>query len=102
MKKISAIVLSGLTLGLSMSAAQALELWDPPLRAVNEGIPAGALPPPGVYGLFDSYYGNYRWHDSTGHTTNTKVDVAIEIPILLWSTGVKVLGADYAVAQPFD
>ncbi|HXP96730.1 MAG TPA: transporter [Telmatospirillum sp.] len=84
--------------------AGAEELWDPQLRGVNEGTVAGALPPPGVYGVLDNYFLSYQQYDNKGNQTGLKVDALIEVPVLLWSTGIKVLGADYAVAisQPFD
>jgi hypothetical protein len=103
MKKsiIAATVLAGL---LSAGCAGAEELWDPYLRGVNEGTPAGALPPPGVYGIMNNYWLGYSLYDSSGHKTATHLDGLVEVPIVMWQTGLKVLGADYAVAaaQPFD
>ena len=87
------------------SAASAEELWDPHLRGVNEGLAAGALPPPGFYAVVDNYWATYSLYGPTGKTVpNTSLSALIEVPILLWSTGWKVFGADYAVAlaQPFD
>ncbi|WP_199054743.1 transporter [Aquitalea sp. ASV15] len=84
--------------------AGAQELWDPHLRGINEGFAAGALPPEGVYGVLNNYWASFDVYDHNGQKTGSKVDALIEVPIVLWSTGVKVLGADYAVAlaQPFD
>ena len=85
--------------------ASAEELWDPHLRVVNAGLAAGALPPPGVYGVLDNYWVSYTWHDQNGKTVSgTGLSALVEVPIILWSTGIKILGADYAVAvaQPFD
>lgn len=92
--------------GLTMAASQAMaaELWDPQLRGVNEGMVAGALPPPGVWGILNNYFLSYQQLDNQGHRTGTKVDALVEVPVVLWSTGWKVLGADYAmgIGQPFD
>lgn len=85
-------------------AASATELWDPHLRGVNEGLAAGALPPKGFYFINDSYFLSYESTNDKGKKTGLKVDAYVDVPILLWSPGVKVLGADYAlgIAQPFD
>ncbi|MDE1149833.1 MAG: transporter [Azospirillaceae bacterium] len=83
--------------------ARAEELWDPYLRGMNEGSVAGALPPPGLYAVLDNYAGIYTWRGAGGHATDPQLYVQVEVPIVLWSTGWKVLGADYAAAlsQPF-
>ena len=46
--------------------APAEELWDPYLRGVNEGLAAGALPPPGVYGVLNNYWVSYSIYGSNG------------------------------------
>jgi hypothetical protein len=100
------LYLYALTAVLAMTTTQtmAAELWDTQLRAVTEGQPAGALPPPGVYGSLSNYFMSYKQYDNKANTTGVAVDALIEAPGMLWSTGLKVLGADYAVAiaQPFD
>ena len=85
--------------------ASAEELWDPHLRGVDEGLAAGALPPPGFYAVVNNYWSTYNLHNQNGKVVpNTSLSALVEVPILLWSTGLKFLGADYAVAfaQPFD
>ncbi len=84
--------------------AYAEELWDPHLRGVDEGLAAGALPPPGVYGVLNNYWAGYDQFNSHAVKTGVKLDALVEVPIVLWSTGLQVFGADYAVAiaQPFD
>jgi hypothetical protein len=47
-KLIGAMVIAMAGSVLAASQASAEELWDPYLRGVNVGLPAGALPPPGV------------------------------------------------------
>ena len=94
---VGAVVLAG--------QASAEELWDPHLRGVNEGLAAGALPPPGVYGVLNNYWASYTLRDQNGKSiSGTGLSALVEVPVVLWSTGLKVLGADYAVAiaQPFD
>jgi hypothetical protein len=91
--------------GSMFTAARAEELWDPYLRGVFEGVPAGALPPPGVYGELDNYYAAYSDYGPTGNKIpGTHLNVLVEVPIVLWVPGIKVLGATYAaaIAQPFD
>jgi hypothetical protein len=85
--------------------ASATELWTPHLPGVDIGLAAGALPPPGVYGVLNNYWATYSAYNSKGNAIpNASLEALVEVPIVLWSTGYKVLGADYAVAiaQPFD
>ncbi len=85
--------------------ASANELWDPHLPGSNIGLAAGALPPPGVYGVLNNYWATYNAYNSKANSIpNTSLQALVEVPIVLWATGYKVLGADYAVAiaQPFD
>jgi hypothetical protein len=102
--KILAITLLAGALACAAEQACAEELWDPHLRGVDEGMAAGALPPPGVYGVLNNYWAGYDQFDNHGNKTGVKLDALVEVPIVLWSTGIKILGADYAVAiaQPFD
>lgn len=88
----------------TITSASAMELWDPHLRAGDEGMASGAALPKGVYGVMDNYWGAYSQFDNNGHKNGTKLDVLVEVPILMWQTGYKVLGADLsmAIAQPFD
>jgi len=104
MKKFTVASLAVIGLALTGSVASAEELWDPHLRGVNEGLAAGALPPPGVYGVLDNYWAGYDKYNASGNKTGVKLDALVEVPIVLWAPGVKILGADYAVAlaQPFD
>lgn len=99
----AAAVTAVLGLGLVAGAADATELWDPHLRGVESGLAAGALPPEGVYFVLDNYWATYDQH-SSNKSNGTKLDALVEVPILLWNPGIKLLGADYAVAvaQPFD
>ncbi|MTJ81044.1 MAG: transporter [Telmatospirillum sp.] len=83
--------------------AFAEELWDPHLRGVDEGLAAGALPPPGVYFVNNSYF-LPDGYVGDSKSTSTKLQAYVNVPILLWTTGVRILGADFgvAIAQPFD
>jgi len=100
-----------------IAPAYATELWDPHLRGLNEGLAAGALPPPGLYFINNSYfapsyklYGNLKGSDlggiqRSGHSnSDIKLFAYVDIPVLLWVPGCKFLGADYAmgIAEPFD
>lgn len=104
-KLIGAMVIAMAGSVLAASQASAEELWDPYLRGVNVGLPAGALPPPGVYGVLDNYWANFAFHDNNGGKVDRGgLSLLVEIPIVLWVPGVKIFGADYAaaIAQPFD
>ncbi len=98
MKKLTCVALAALGVAIAAGSASAEELWDPHLRGVDEGLAAGALPPPGVYGVMDNYWAGYDQYNSSGHKTGVHLDALIEIPIVLWNPGIKVLGADYAMA----
>jgi hypothetical protein len=103
MKNIARVALAA-TLILSASHAFAEELWNPHLRGTDEGLAAGALPPQGVYFINDLYFVTWKTLNGNGDATGNKLNAFIDIPIALWNPGIKVLGADYAVAiaQPFD
>jgi len=77
---------------LLTAPVRAMELWDPHLRGTDEGTMAGALPPPGVYGVLDNYVVALKEYDSHGKRTPVRIDAIVEIPILLWQTGYQVLG----------
>jgi len=105
MKKILGAAVLAAGVAMSTLPATASELWDPQLRGVNEGLPAGALPPPGVYGVLNTYWASYKWRNTTGAAESGKdLSALVVVPVVLWSTGYKILGADYAVAAalPFD
>jgi hypothetical protein len=105
MKKVVCAAALAATVVLTAGSAFAEELWNPHLRGTDEGLAAGALPPEGVYFINDTYFAT--WKDMNGTNSNTngiKLNAWLDIPIVLWNPGIKVLGADYAVAiaQPFD
>ncbi|GAN82124.1 SphA family protein [Acidocella aminolytica] len=99
---------------LSVAPAKAEELWDPYLRGVFQGLPAGALPPPGFYGELDTYYASYsvfgqplgaaQGYGSGDKVPGSHLTALVIVPVVLWVPGVKFLGGDYAAAigQPFD
>jgi hypothetical protein len=102
---LSAVAISMVGSIVLASSAKAEQLWDPYLRGVNEGVPAGALPPPGVYGVLDNYWANYSAYNNSGHkVSGTSLTALVEVPIVLWVPGFDILGASYAagIAQPFD
>jgi hypothetical protein len=97
-----------------VAPAYATELWDPHLRGLDEGLAAGALPPPGVYFINNSYFApSYNFAGTlrgeslspSGHeNSHVKLFAYVDVPVLLWNPGCKFLGADYAmaIAEPFD
>lgn len=105
MKRFISASLLLIALVIFVTPAFAMELWDPHLRGVNEGLAAGLVPPKGFYFINNAYFApNWHVYDNSADKTNTKLDVFVDVPIFLWSPGIKLLGADYAVAiaQPFD
>ncbi len=102
------VVLAALVLA---APAFASELWDPHLRGLDEGLAAGALPPPGLYFINDSFFAtSWQGHGPLFGAAEGKGNPAFKVfayidgPALLWVPGCKFLGADYglAIAQPFD
>ncbi len=90
-----------------VSTAFSEELWDWHLRGADEGLAAGALPPPGLYFINDFYWtGNWNLYNASGNATaGAKLMGFVDVPILLWNPGLcPILGATYsaAIAQPFD
>ena len=91
-------------LALTAGGAFAEELWNPHLRGTDEGLKAGMLPPEGVYFINDLYFATWKGTDNNGDNNGEKLNAWLDIPIFLWNPGIKVFGADYAlaIAQPFD
>lgn len=83
--------------------AYAAENWTTRLPGVTEGLASGALPPAGVYFVNETLYTPTHLYSPGSQNTSVRLDAFVDVPILLWATGQKVLGADYgvAVAQPF-
>jgi hypothetical protein len=106
MKKLLLAMCLCMAVVMVVAPAYAEELWDYHLRGVDEGLAAGALPPQGFYFIHDSYFApTYHGFDDKGHSqTTTQLFGYVDVPILVWATGLKFLCADYAVAlaQPFD
>ena len=106
MKKLLLAMCLCMAVVMVVAPAYAEELWDYHLRGVDEGLAAGALPPPGFYFIHDSYFApTYHGFNDLGKSqTTTQLFGYVDVPILVWSTGLKFLCADYAVgvAQPFD
>lgn len=88
------------------SQANAEEDWPPHLAGVFEGSAAGALPPQGVYFVNETLLTGTKLYNNAGDPSSTgiKSNIAVDVPIVLWVPGIKLLGADYALgaAQPFD
>jgi hypothetical protein len=95
-----AAVAAGTLVAANHAAAE--ENWSPLLPGLTEGLAAGALPPPGVYFINNAMYAPFKLSDKNGNQTAVKADIFVDVPVLLWTPGIKVLGADYAlgVAQP--
>ena len=113
MKKVLLAICLSMALVMMVAPAYAMELWEPHLPGVDEGLAAGALPPPGFYFVNDSYFvPSFHYYGGGFSATNSaseaisgiKLTGYVDVPILLWATGCKFLGADYgmAIAQPWD
>ena len=104
MRTLTSVAIASMCIALSTGPAWAGELWEVHLPGIDEGLAAGALPPPGVYGVLNNYTVSFRQYDNSGHTTGVKVTGQVETPAVLWQTGIKVWGAYYAMAlaQPLD
>jgi len=88
---------------LAAGAAMAEENWSPHLPGVEEGLAAGALPPEGFYFINNTLNFDTKHYNNSGNKDGVSANVFVDVPILLWNPGVKVLGGDYAagIAQPF-
>ncbi len=98
-------VLSMSALALSYTQAKAVELWPLELPSVLVGLPAGVLPPPGVYGQLDNYFAQFYNYNGRGNKApDGSIDALVEVPSILWVPGIHILGANYAaaIAIPFD
>ena len=75
---------------------------DPHLPGVSDGVPAGALPPPGIYAVNTLAYNDGTVEDNSGNKLPFNATAWIEIPGVTWVTPWHFLGASYAVsiAQP--
>lgn len=101
MTKNSLLATVAVITGLAAGQASALELWEPHLPGADIGMVAGALPPPGFYGVMTNYAAKFHAYDNNGNKTATKLDALVEVPIVLWSSGYKVMGADFGMAAAF-
>jgi hypothetical protein len=104
MKNVTVAALAAAGLAMAAGSASATELWDQHLRGVESGLAAGALPPEGLYFILNNYVAAFKQYGPADGKSGMKLDAVVEVPILLWNTGVKVLGAEYgvAIAQPID
>lgn len=96
-----AIKLAAIGLGVlaAIPSSWAEETWTAELPSVRVGVPEGLVPPPGVYGQLDSYFAQFRNFDpESKKVPGSAIYLLIEIPTILWVPGIKILGADYAVA----
>jgi hypothetical protein len=99
-----ALLLGGVSALAIAHSASALEMYSPYQPGVSTGVPAGALPPPGVYLDIDTFLNAGPIVDGSGNKTGAKLQMANVTPLVLWVPGWKVLGANYAanIIQPFS
>jgi hypothetical protein len=71
------------------------------LRGATIGIPAGAMPPPGLYGGLETFAGPNGV--GKGQAAPLQVFGTAIVPSLLWSTGWNLFGGNvgFVVVQPF-
>jgi hypothetical protein len=104
MKRLILAALTAAICLLSMTSCFGEELWNPHLRGIDDGCISGALPPKGVYFVNNSYFGSLAGYNGAGKESAERLDLYVDVPIVLYSPGYKVLHATYAmaIAQPFD
>ncbi len=89
----------GLLLAIAFAAASgtadAAEGLIPYLPGVTTGVPVGALPPPGFYGINNDYVVFGKVRDDHGNVLPITVDNYSESGTFLWSSPYHVLGAQY-------
>jgi hypothetical protein len=106
MKKIFGALAAASVLALAVPAS-ATELWDPQLPGADEGYAAAAVGtlPAGVYGILNNYWAQFKSYNSHANSiSNANLSALVEVPIVVWVPGIKVLGGDFwtAFIQPFD
>ncbi len=101
--------LAAITIGGAASSAFAAETgtFENRLNGATIGLPAGALPPPGLYTGLETAYLDFPNSGNTGHATGNQGPlmlpaIAQAVP-LVWVPGWNFLGATYgaAVVQAF-
>ena len=106
MKKFLLAMCMSMAMVVLVTPVFATELWDPHLRGVDGGLAAGALPPAGFYLVDNNWFApDTRFFGPDGKVAGlNELSAYVNVPVLLWSTGLKFLCADYgvAIAQPFD
>jgi hypothetical protein len=74
---------------------------DPHLPGITDGLASGYVPPPGVYIFNDLAYISGSLQDGNGNAvkgpTATNATAYVDEPVVLWSTPLRFLGAQYAV-----
>jgi hypothetical protein len=99
------VALGALAFAAWAGPAAAVELVTPYLPGNSVGAPAGASPPPGLYGVntVDMLTGPLVNNAGNPDGPNLRVSVTIEIPVLVYVPNFKILGATYNVAaiQPY-
>lgn len=100
---------TGLVLAVAASTACATEGGTSAYPQGSDNFMAGALPPPGLYGMvFTQHYSADRVKGAGGQNLNVpgfKVTANAVVPRLVWVTGAKVLGGDlvaHAIAPLVD
>ncbi len=83
--------------------ARAVEDVTPFIPGATIGIPAGLLPPPGLYGSLSFAGFNFKGKSDTGRDTGTKIESNPMALSLLYVPGWSVFGAGYGfgIIQPF-
>ena len=90
---------SACVLSLSlMPYAKAAEYYSPMQPGASTGVPAGALPPPGLYAHFDTYFQTGQLKNGNGkNVAGVKLNGANITSQLLYVPGWRFLGANYAM-----
>lgn len=104
-KKILMLMLSSCGFGLGITGlAQASEYYSPMQPGISTGVPAGALPPPGLYADLGTNFDSGTVNNGSGHATSIKLSQASFTGELLYSPGWKLLNASYGMrlALPFS
>lgn len=89
----------------TITLARAAEYYSPMQPGVSTGVPAGALPPPGLYGNVDTYFQTGRVKNGNGkNIPGVKLNGADITGQLLYVPGWRFLGANYAMrlTMPFN
>jgi len=99
MKKLLMAIGLSMAVVMAVCPAFAINGDDFHARGVGCGYASGATAPPGLYFIDDSFFvPSWVGHVGSQSNPNVKVFTYLNLPIMVWVPGCKILGADYSTS----